>query len=239
MINIQTSRVKLKKPGIIVLAGTFLAPFMQVTLLFISAGHINIFRAWCYLVICFIGMFGGIAVVSKFDPELVNQRGLWKKQKDTQGWDKIILRTYVFFGFYALPVIIGLDVGRFQWSNLGIHFGIGGCVLFILGAVLIHWAMLVNRHFEATVRIQRDRGHRVMTKGPYRIVRHPGYVGVMLWGISTPLIIGSIYGLIPGGIAVILMIIRTSLEDKLLRCELNGYIEYTKRVRYRLLPGLW
>ena len=222
-----------------VLAGTFLAPFMQVTLLFISAGHIHIFRGWCYLVISFIGMFGGIAVVSIFDPELVNQRGLWKEKKDTKGWDKIIIRIYVIFGFYAWPVIAGLDAGRFQWSCLGIHFGILGGVLFILGAVLIHWAMLVNRHFEAIVRIQKDRDHRVITAGPYRIVRHPGYVGVILWGISSPLIIGSVYGLIPGAAAVIVLIIRTSLEDKLLRKELNGYVEYTKRVRYRLLPGLW
>jgi protein-S-isoprenylcysteine O-methyltransferase Ste14 len=239
VINIQTSRVKLKKSGIMVLAGTFLVPFMQVILLFISAGHINIFRAWCYLVISFIGLFGGIAVVAKYDPELVNERGLWKKKKDTKDWDKIILRIYVIFGFWVPPVIIGLDAGRFHWSNLGIHFGIAGGVLFILGSVLIHWAMLVNRHFEGSVRIQRDRGHRVITAGPYRIVRHPGYVGAMLWGISTPLIIGSVYGLIPGGIGIILLIIRTSLEDKLLRRELSGYVEYTKRVRYRLVPGLW
>jgi len=222
-----------------VLAGTFLAPFIQGTLLFISAGHINIFRGWCYLVISFIGMFGGIALVSKFDPELVNQRGLWKKKKDTKRWDKIIIPTYVIVEFYVLPVIAGLDVGRFQWSNLGIHFAIVGSVLFILGSVLIHWAMLVNRHFEGSVRIQKDRGHRVITTGPYRIVRHPGYIGAILWGISTPLIIGSVYGLIPGAVAVILLIIRTSLEDKLLCNELNGYVEYTKRVRYRLLPGLW
>ena len=239
MINIQTSRVKLKKSGIMVLAGTFLVSFMQGALLFISAGHINIFRGWCYVVISFIGMFGGIAVVSKFDPELVNQRGLCKKQKDTENWDKIILRIYVIVGFWVLPVIIGLDAGRFQWSNLGIHFGIAGGVLFIIGSVLIHWAMLVNRHFEGSVRIQRDRGHIVITRGPYRIVRHPGYVGLMLWGISTPFIIGSVYGLIPGGIGIILLIIRTSLEDKLLRRELSGYVEYTQRVRYRLVPGLW
>ncbi|MCP4259728.1 MAG: isoprenylcysteine carboxylmethyltransferase family protein [Planctomycetes bacterium] len=239
MINIETDRVKLKKSGIMVLVVTFLVPFLQVALLFISAGRINIFGAWCYLVISFIGMFGGTAVVSKFDPELINERGLWKEKKDTQGWDKIILRAINIFGFFLPPVIAGLDVGRFRWSNLGIHFGIVGCVLFIVGAVLIHWAMLVNRHFETTVRIQTDRGHRVITTGPYRIVRHPGYVGVILWGISTPLIIGSVYGLIPCGIAVILLIIRTSLEDKLLRRELNGYAEYSKRVRYRLLLGLW
>ncbi|MHC4679105.1 MAG: methyltransferase family protein [Planctomycetota bacterium] len=239
MINIQTTSVKLKKSGIMVLVGTFLAPFMQGTLLFISAGHINIFRAWCYLVISFIGMFGGIALVSVFDPELVNQRGLWKKKKDTQGWDKILLPSYGIVGFYVLPVIIGLDVGRFQWSHLGTHFAIGGCVLFILGSVSIHWAMLVNTHFEASVRIQKDRGHRVITTGPYRKVRHPGYVGAILWAISTPLIVGSAYGLIPAAIAVILLIIRTSWEDKLLRSKLKGYDEYSERVRYRLLPGIW
>ena len=177
--------------------------------------------------------------MSKFDPELINQRGLWKKKKDTKGWDKILLPVYVIMGFYVMPVIIGLDVGRFQWSNLGTHFAIWGCVLFILGSVFFHWAMLVNTHFEASVRIQKDRGHRVITTGPYRMVRHPGYVGTILWGISTPLIIGSVYGLIPAGIAVILLIIRTSLEDKLLRSKLNGYDEYTEKVRYRLLPGLW
>ena len=239
MIDIKTDRIKLKKSGIEVLVRLFLAPFMAVALFFISAGHINIVRAWLYLVVSFIGIFGGIALVSKFDPELINERGLWKKKKDTQGWDKIIIRVYLIFGFYLPPVIAGLDVGRFRWSNLGVHFSIVGSVLFILGAVLIHWAMLVNRHFETTVRIQTDRGQRVITAGPYRIVRHPGYVGAIIWGISTPLILGSLYGLIPAGIAVIIMIIRTSLEDKLLRRELNGYVEYTRRVRYRLLPGIW
>jgi hypothetical protein len=96
VINIQTTRVKLKKPGIMVLAGTFLVPFMQGTLLFISAGRINIFRAWCYLVISFIGMFGGIAVVSKFDPELVNQRGLCKKKRTLNNGIKS------FFGYMFL-----------------------------------------------------------------------------------------------------------------------------------------
>jgi protein-S-isoprenylcysteine O-methyltransferase Ste14 len=222
-----------------ILAGTFCVPFMQAILFFVSAGRIDIVRGWFYLVIGFIGMFGGTAVVSKFDPELVNARGLWKQKKGNKGWDIIIIRLYVLFGFYALPVVAGLDVGRFRWSNLGIHFSIVGTVLFIFGSVLIHWAMLVNRHFEAIVRIQKDRGHRVITAGPYRIVRHPGYVGAIIWGISTPLIIGSLYGLIPGAIASILLIIRTCLEDKLLRSELNGYVEYSKRVRYRLLPGIW
>ncbi|MBN1805235.1 MAG: isoprenylcysteine carboxylmethyltransferase family protein [Sedimentisphaerales bacterium] len=230
---------RLTKPGIKVLIGTFCAPFMQGAMFFISAGHINIIRGWCYVVIGFIGMFGGIAVVSKLNPELVNERGLWRKKKGVKGWDKIVVRLYLLFGFYVPFITAGLDVGRYHWSYLGVYFGIAGCVMFITGAVFIHWAMLVNRHFEAMVRIQNDRSHQVITKGPYKIVRHPGYLGAILWGISTPLIIGSAYGLIPAGTAIIVLVIRTYLEDKLLGSELNGYDEYRKRVRYRLLPGIW
>lgn len=229
---------KLKKSGIKVIVGTFLGPFIQVTLLFVSAGHINIPRAWCYLVISFIGMFGGIVLVGKVNPELLNHRGQWKKKKDTKPWDKVLLIAYGITGFYVLPVVIGLDM-RFQWSYLGIHFTIAGIVLFLIGSILLHWAMIVNTHFETTVRIQNDRGHKVITTGPYKIVRHPGYVGSILWAVATPLIIGSIVGLIPAGIAGFLLLIRTSLEDKTLHSELNGYAEYTERVRYRLFPGIW
>lgn len=229
---------KLKKSGIKVLVGTFLGPFIQVTLLFVSAGNINIPRAWCYLVISFIGMFGGIVLVGMVNPELLNHRGQWKKKKDTKPWDKFLLIVFGIVGFYILPVVIGLDI-RFQWSYLGIHFTIAGIVLFLVGSVFINWAMMVNTHFETTVRIQKDRGHKVITTGPYKIVRHPGYVGAILWAVSAPLIIGSVYGLIPAGIAGLVLIIRTSLEDKTLHSELNGYAEYAGTVKYRLFPKVW
>jgi len=229
---------KLKKSGIKVIVGTFLGPFIQGALLFISAGHIHIPRAWFYLVVSFIGMFGGIMLVYKVNPELLNHRGQWEKKKDTKPWDKVLLIAYGITGFYILPVIIGFDI-RFQWSYLGIYFTIAGIVLFLLGSVFINWAMIVNTHFETTVRIQNDRGHKVITTGPYKMVRHPGYVGSILWAVSTPLIIGSIVGLIPAGIASLVLLIRTLLEDKTLRSELNGYVEYAERVRYRLFPGIW
>ncbi len=229
---------KLNKSGVKVLVGTFLGPFIQVGLLFISAGRMNIPQGWVYLVVSFIGMFGGIMLVYKANPELLNQRGLWEKKKDTKPWDKVLLIAYGITGFYILPVIIGLDT-RFQWSYLGIHFTIAGIVLFLVGSIFLHWAMIVNTHFETTVRIQNDRGHKVITAGPYQIVRHPGYVGSILWAVATPLIIGSIVGLVPAGIAGLLLLIRTSLEDKTLHSELNGYVEYAERVRYRLFPGIW
>ena len=141
-------------------------------------------------------------------------------------------------GFYILPVIIGLDI-RFQWPYLGIHFTIAGIVLFLVGSVFINWAMMVNTHFETTVRIQNDRGHQVITTGPYKMVRHPGYVGAILWIVATPLITGSIVGLVPVGIAGLVLIIHTLFEDKTLHRELNGYAEYAGKVKYRLFPGVW
>ncbi|MHC4736840.1 MAG: methyltransferase family protein [Planctomycetota bacterium] len=205
---------KLNKSGIKVLVGTFLGPFIQVGLLFISAGRVNIPQGWFYLVVSFIGMFGGIMLVYRANPELLNHRGQWEKKKDTKPWDKVLLIAFGIVGFYILPVVIGLDI-RFQWSYLGIHFTIAGIVMFLVGSVIINWAMM------------------------YKIVRHPGYVGAILWIVAIPLIIGSIVGLIPTGIAGLVLIIRTWLEDKTLHSELNGYVEYAGRVKYRLFPGIW
>jgi len=134
---------------------------------------------------------------------------------------------------------MGLDVGRYRWSNLGLWATVLGLVIFSCGWILLTWAMLVNPHFETTVRIQTDRHHRVVTTGPYTIVRHPGYVGASLWALGSPLIVGSAYGLIPAGLTVLLLVLRTYLEDRTLQAELPGYAEYAKQVRYRLLPGIW
>ena len=177
-------------------------------------------------------------LVYKVNPELLNHRGQWEKKKDTKPWDKFLLLEYGITGFYILPVVVGLDI-RFQWSYLGYRYTIAGIVLFIVGSVFINWAMIVNTHFETTIRIQNDRGHKVITTGPYKMVRHPGYVGAILWAVATPLIIGSIIGLIPAVIACLVLIIRTFFEDKTLHRELSGYVEYAERVQYRLFPGIW
>jgi protein-S-isoprenylcysteine O-methyltransferase Ste14 len=229
---------KLNKSGIKVLIGTFLGPTMQATLLFILAGRMDIPGVWIYLVVGLVSVFGGMVLVGMVNPELLNHRGQWRKNKDTIPWDRFLIFLFGIMGFYILPAVIGLDI-RFGWSYLGVHFTIAGVVLFLIGSVFFIWAMIVNTHFEVTVRIQKDRGHKVITTGPYKIVRHPGYVGAILWVVATPLIIGSIVGLIPTGIAVFALIIRTSLEDKTLHRELDGYAEYTGEVKHRLFPGIW
>ncbi|MEJ2247450.1 MAG: isoprenylcysteine carboxylmethyltransferase family protein, partial [Acidobacteriota bacterium] len=128
---------------------------------------------------------------------------------------------------------------RFDGANLGLWSAVVGTALFVFSVAVLTSAMLVNKHFETTVRIQTDRNHKVITAGPYKYIRHPGYVGASLWVLSAPLIVGSVYGLIPAGMAVLLLIIRTVLEDRTLQRELTGYSEYARQVHYRLIPGLW
>lgn len=235
----HNQKPRLRRPGITVLVGRFLAPFIEVGLLCAAAGTFDWPRAWFFFALSFIGVFGQILPVAILNPELVNHRGLWKKKKDAKAWDRTLVPVYGLLAFYVLPIVMGLDVGRYQWSSLGPVTAAFGTALYLLGSAILTWAMLVNTHFESTVRIQHDRGHKVVTTGPYAFVRHPGYIGISLWALSTPLIVGSVAGLVSAGLAVAVLVFRTWLEDKTLHRELPGYATYAAGVRYRLVPGLW
>ncbi len=237
--RLDHGRARLGRPGVIVLVGTFLGPFLEGALLFSAAGRVDMPRAWLFLVVSFVGMFGGTVPVALVNPDLVNHRGRWKKKKDTKPWDRTLLTLYGVFAFYVLPVVTGLDVGRYGWSHLGLWAGVLGTLLFPVGSVVLTWAMLVNTHFETTVRIQTDRNHKVVTAGPYAFIRHPGYAGAALWALGAPLIVGSLFGLLPAALAIAVLVIRTGREDRILRAELSGYAEYAQRVPRRLLPGIW
>ncbi len=235
----NTDRDRLRKPGVRVLVGSFLGSFVQVALFCAAAGRLDVPRAWLFLAVSFVWMFGNVVLLAFVNPGLLNHRGDWKKRKDAKAWDRKLLWIFGVFGIYIVPLVMGLDVGRYRWSDLGLWATILGVAIFSFGWILLTWAMLVNPHFEATVRIQTDRHHRVVTTGPYAVVRHPGYVGASLWALGSPLIVGSAYGLIPAGITVGLLVLRTYLEDKTLQAELPSYAEYAKQVKYRLIPGVW
>jgi len=209
-----------------------------MTIFFISAGHISLLRPWIFFGASFAQYMVGTVVQYKLNPELLVQR-LKRKREGSKRWDEILMRVSNLMLLIAVPVIAGLDVGRFKWSYLEVQFAVLGFVFFIVSAIFINWAMVVNPHFETTVRIQKDRGHKVISSGPYTIVRHPGYLGGILFALSIPLIVGSIFALIPAGIYVILFMIRTSLEDKTLHKELDGYQEYAKKVKHKLFPSIW
>jgi protein-S-isoprenylcysteine O-methyltransferase Ste14 len=137
-------------------------------------------------------------------------------------------------------VVAGLDVGRFHWSDsVPPALQAVGLVLFAAAMVVETWAVAVNRFFSSVVRIQRDRGHHVITTGPYRYVRHPGYAGALLLFLGGGLALGSWLALLLNLAMIPAMIRRTVIEDRSLRQELEGYAQYAEKVRYRLIPGVW
>ncbi|UCG37149.1 MAG: isoprenylcysteine carboxylmethyltransferase family protein [Candidatus Bathyarchaeota archaeon] len=234
----QKNNKQLRIAGIKQLLVTSILLSVQMALFFLSAGHVTATLAWLFFLASFLHNAASTAVQYKFNAELLVQR-LKLKRKGSKLWDEILMRVTNLTALVLMPVVAGLDYGRFLRSSLGIHFTVAGLFLFIASSVLINWAMLANPYFEQTVRVQKDRSHRVISGGPYQIVRHPGYLGGILYALSFPLIIGSIYTFIPAGIYVLLMVTRTLLEDRTLQRELCGYKEYAEKVRYRLLPWLW
>lgn len=161
-----------------------------------------------------------------------------KIQKGTKAWD-VVVTVLIVLTFTALMIVPALDDGRYHWAPQPDWVVWLGYVLFAPGFIGFAWAQSVNRNFEASVRIQTDRGHQVITTGPYAIIRHPGYAFANLMMIGMPLTMGSLYGLIPAGALWVLVLIRTLGEDATLKAELPGYAEYAARVRQRWIPGVW
>lgn len=222
-----TSRVRKRMLQVVV---QFLS---LAAILFISSGRLDWMWAWVYL-----GVGVGILAINVLvmSPELIAERGEIKE--NTKAWDRLL---GILIGVLTLGglVVIGLDA-RFGWSpRLGWAIQLSGLVFLALGQGLFSWAMASNKFFSGAVRIQMDRDHTVATGGPYRYVRHPGYVGYITSWLATSLALGSLWGLIPAGLVMCLMVVRTALEDKTLHEELDGYKDYAQRVRYRLLPGIW
>jgi protein-S-isoprenylcysteine O-methyltransferase Ste14 len=211
--------------------------FVQMIVFFVSAGSIGDPRPWLFFGTVLVHYSISTAVQYRLNPQLLVQR-LKRKREGSKLWDEILMRTSNLMVLIAIPVIAGLD-GRFHWSNLDVHFVMVGFVFVVVSSVLLNWAMIVNPHFEPTVRIQKERGHKVIKSGPYNVVRHPGYLAAILFATSIPPMIGSVFAFIPLGIYILLMVTRTWLEDKTLQEELEGYSEYARQVRYRLLPGIW
>jgi protein-S-isoprenylcysteine O-methyltransferase Ste14 len=180
---------------------------IQIIIFFVSAGYIA-FRPWIFFGASFLHYFLSTLAQYKLNPELLAAR-LKIKRKGSKLWDEILMRVSNLTVLILVPVIAGLDLGRFHWSTLNVWFVILGFVPLIVSTILLNWAMITNPHLEPTVRIQNDRNHKVITSGPYRIVRHPGYLAGISYILSIPSIIGSFFTFIPVGIYIFLMIIRT------------------------------
>jgi protein-S-isoprenylcysteine O-methyltransferase Ste14 len=205
--------------------------------LFVSFGSIDWPMAWVYLGLVVVGMAVTTLLLTRTHPDLIEERS--HIGEGVKPWDRVLSRLMAIGVLLPTLAVAGLD-HRWAWSaEVPLYVEIGGAVLFAIGTSWVSWAMVSNRFFAPVVRIQRDRGHTVATAGPYRIVRHPGYVGMIVCGVAVPLMLGSLWALILAVVGVGVAVLRTALEDRTLQNELEGYREYASRVRYRLIPGVW
>jgi protein-S-isoprenylcysteine O-methyltransferase Ste14 len=220
------------------LIGAFFLIALPALILFGSSGHLDWEMAWVYVGLTTAFSLGSRIIMQWKTPELIAERGQSSQKEGIKPWDKVIMPLGIIVAIVML-IVAGLDK-RFEWSpKLPLILHITAFVITALGYSLGTWATSVNRFFSAYVRIQRDREHTVVSSGPYRLIRHPGYAGSVVTSLTSPLLLGSLWALIPAAHAVCLLIIRTALEDKTLQEELEGYHDYAERVRYRLLPGVW
>jgi len=229
----KKSESKSKATLIIKTVVTVLLIFASI---FVPAGTFNWPEAWLFLLLYFTLVTGTLTWLKKNAPGLLKER--MSRKKESKSWDKKIMTVYPFF-LISLSIVPGLDAVRFHWSKVPLVLKACGFTGFFFAMGFAFWAVKENAFASDVVRIQDERGHRVCSTGPYRYVRHPMYVGVVLGLLCFPLALGSLFSFIPVFFILVLFILRTSLEDKTLQEELPGYKEYAQKVRYRLLPGVW
>lgn len=206
-------------------------------MLFLLAGTVRWPAAWAYLAIVTIVLAVYVAILKTRHPDLIEERA--HPPADAKAWDKPFIAIVSGVGPIGLLVVAALD-RRFGWTGpVPEALIVVGLLLVAAGGTLTNCAVAANRFFSAVVRIQRERGHSVVDAGPYRYVRHPGYVGSILHMTGTAFALGSGWTLLLAVAVSLVLAVRTGLEDKTLQDELEGYTEYARRVRYRLVPGLW
>jgi protein-S-isoprenylcysteine O-methyltransferase Ste14 len=205
-------------------------------LLFGAAGTTAWAQGWTFIALWAIATALPNVALARENPDLFSRRA--RGLALGRPYERVLKATYIAL-ILAMPVVAGLDVQRFGWSDLPKALVYGGTLLVLGGSVVQAWAMTENRHYESGLRIQRDIGHKVIYNGPYRIVRHPGYLAAIVQTAGAPLVLGSTWAWLPVlGVAAVL-VTRALLEDRYLREELKGYIAYTRQVPTLLLPGIW
>lgn len=207
------------------------------TMLFLAAGTVTWPAAWAYLAAVSVIMTTYTVIVLRLHPDLFEERR--RPPADAKQWDKPLAATVALGGPIALILLSGFD-RRYHWSPpMPAWLQVAGLGLGLAGGMFANWAVAANRFFSALVRIQHDRGHRVIETGPYRIVRHPGYAGSVVYMLGMAVALGSRAAIAATVLIVLVLAVRTAKEDRTLQAELDGYADYARRVRYRLIPGLW
>ena len=204
--------------------------------IFWSAGRIDWWPPWAAIGVWLAYFAATDIIMLRLNPDLMAER--LSPPKGAKTWDRAIV-SVIRLTQLARYILAGLDQ-RYGWTGgFPLAVQVAGLAVCVLGYALFAWAMASNTFFSQVVRIQADRGHAVAANGPYRYVRHPAYIGGILFELAMGVLLASWWAIIAGGLCSILLILRTALEDRTLQAELEGYADYTRRVRYRLLPGIW
>lgn len=209
---------------------------IQAVLLFFSAGSVTWFEGWWYIGLYFVELLIAALIMIPKRREVIAERS--KGLVGGKSWD-ILLTRVMTIPSLGILVIAGLQE-RFGWLPvIAVPWQVVGGILFVLGYAIVVWAMYSNPFFSSVVRIQQERNHTAVKNGPYHYIRHPGYSGMIISALGSVLLLGSLWAFIPCCVYLIIVIVRTSMEDHTLISELPGYREYTVSTKYRLLPPLW
>jgi protein-S-isoprenylcysteine O-methyltransferase Ste14 len=204
--------------------------------LFWSAGRMDWRPAWAAIVVWMAWFIAMDIIILRFNPHLMAER--LSPPKGAKNWDRVLL-SILRLTQLARYILAGLDQ-RYGWTgSFPLIAQIAAFSVCILSSALFSWAMASNTYFSQIVRIQSEHGHAVASGGPYRYVRHPGYVGMILFELAISTLLASWWAIAAGGLCAVLLVLRTALEDRTLQAELEGYAEYAREVRYRLAPGVW
>ncbi|WP_321473239.1 isoprenylcysteine carboxylmethyltransferase family protein [uncultured Paludibaculum sp.] len=210
---------------------------VEFSILRFVSGRGDWYRAWLYVVLKLAAQMVVGRMILRSNPDLLVERS--RMQKGTKSWDKLLAVLVALVGPMSMWIVAALEA-RWIWPlRVDVGYSTAGFAVCLLGILLTAWAMISNRFFAATVRIQADRGQVVVDQGPYRYVRHPGYTGALAFTLASPFALGSWYALIPAVFTFVVLAVRTALEDRTLKAELAGYAEYANRVRSRLIPWVW
>jgi protein-S-isoprenylcysteine O-methyltransferase Ste14 len=208
-----------------------------VVCMFVPAGTRARSKGRIFLIVLVGASVVSMLYLRRVNPDVI--AGRVNRHEGWRSWDVLLGLLCFLPTMLAIPIVAALDDGRHHWSQMPWWGCLAGYALMMTGFFGVTWATSVNKFFEPSVRIQTDRGHKVIDAGPYGIIRHPGYAFGFLVFLGIPLALGSLWALIPAAMLCLLLVARTILEDLTLQNELPGYKQYAERVRYRLIPRVW
>ena len=232
----MASRQRIVSPWVLVQTLLFivLVPFLPLLI----SRRWNWWEAWTYAAVFILGFAISRVLAARRHPDILAERARFMQHENAKAWDRLLV-SILALASTSILVVAGLDT-LLDWSpTLSLPLRVLSLAVILIGYALGSYALIENRFFSGMVRIQSDRGHRVVSSGPYRWIRHPGYVGGLLTYLGTPLLLGSYWAMIPAVLTTIVLLARTHLEDTTLHRELPGYSDYARRVRFRILPGVW